>query len=384
MVNHAVGQEKNTKETSTTVLQKVSAKLSAIKTVRYNFIRECLYKGENYHNVYSPAVYFDFGSTNNAAGYLFQAEDKEYFSCYNGIQYFGLNHNKKTIDIQQKPKPVVFESLSPLYFSIASLRNIVAILLQNDKIDKLLSDTIIDNKPCYSIRFSLYDQYFSGQGKMEAFTADYIGDKKKPYTFIITKSTLLPYLFIARFNDKPADFISAKYVNIDLRPAAPDKLSWFYSTYTTKYTAPKPANPYISVGSVLENWRLPAYYANRIDTVSLYQYRGKIVLLDFWIKSCGPCMASFPHLNELQQKFGSDKFQLLSINAEDNKEDIAFFFKKHKPVYKMLFDGEKLAEQYGVPGFPSIILLDRLGRVIYASTNGFDQPAIEKIIQENL
>jgi thiol-disulfide isomerase/thioredoxin len=106
-------------------------------------------------------------------------------------------------------------------------------------------------------------------------------------------------------------------------------------------------------------------------------------MLDFWIRTCGPCLASFPHLNELQQKFGNNSFELLSINTEDKKENIAFFYNKFKPRYKMLFGAETLAEEYGIPAYPAIIILDKSGKIIYTAM-GFDQQAIEKVIKANL
>ncbi|MFM9910497.1 MAG: TlpA family protein disulfide reductase [Chitinophagaceae bacterium] len=366
------------------ILQLATAKLQAIHTVHYKLIRESLYKDENYHAIYSSDIYIDFTSKKNTAGYRFQAEDKDYQSCYNGVQYFGLNKNKKTIDITQKPKAEQFESMSPLYFSLVSLRTILPILQKNDSVEVVMKDTVIGKEDYYSFSFDLYNQYFGGLGKLYQLTSDYTGDRTKPYVLIIHKKTLLPYKFISKWKDRTEDFISVTYDAINLKPSAPVELSWFYSTYTNEYAPPQPKDPLVNVGTVLEDWVLPWYNAGKIDSSSLYQYRGKIVLLDFWIKSCGPCMASFPHLNELQQKFNSNEFQLLSINTEDEQEDIVFFFNKHKPIYKMLFKGENLASAYGIPAFPTIILLDKLGKVIYASKNGFDQPVIEKLIKENL
>lgn len=364
------------------ILQAVSDRMTNLKTVSYKYSREALYAGENYHNIFNSSVYIDFTDEGINTGYHFQAEDDDYFSCYNGSQYFFLNRLKKTIVIKQKPRKEVFESLSPLYNSFISLRAIFPMLVKNDSITKILTDTVFNNENFYRLRFELYNHYLGNLGDIIKFTTEYIGDKNKPYEIIINKKTLLPYSYITRFKDRKEDFIAAGFMDIDTNPKKPDELSWFYSTYTAEYEAPKPEQPLVNLSTELKNWVLPSYHPGMIDSVSLYQYRGKIVLLDFWIKTCGPCLASFPHLNELQQKFDTDKFQLLSINTEDKKEDIAFFYKKHKPVYRMLFDGEKLVEEYGIPSFPTCIILDKSGKVIYAG--GFDKNEIEKIVAKNL
>ncbi len=49
----------------------------------------------------------------------------------------------------------------------------------------------------------------------------------------------------------------------------------------------------------------------------LWEDSTNLVLFDFWIKGCGPCMASFPLQQRLQKRYGADGFQLLSINALD-------------------------------------------------------------------
>jgi thiol-disulfide isomerase/thioredoxin len=371
-----------TSDETAQILKLVSAKLNGIKTVSYKYRRESVYTGENYHNIYNTVIYINFNASSNNAFYRFQAEDDKYFSCYNGSQYFELNKKDKTIDIKQKPGKEVFESLSPIYNSLISLKAIFPWLIKNDSIKKVIVDTAIGTKIFYLLKFELYNQYLGNLGSITNFTAEYTGDKNKPYEIIIDKKTFLPSQYITKFKDHKEDFIAASFTNINTNPKVPAELSWFYSTYTDAYQAPKPKKPLVNSGVQLEDWVLPSYSLQKIDSVSLYQYRGKIVMLDFWIKSCGPCLASFPHLNELQLKFGADKFQLLSINTQDAKEDIAFFYKKHKPVYKMLFEGGELAEQYGVNAFPTVIIIDKTGKIIYAG--GFDKAEIENLIKKNL
>ena len=104
--------------------------------------------------------------------------------------------------------------------------------------------------------------------------------------------------------------------------------------------------------------------------------------MEFWIKNCGYCMQAFPEIRELQKKYG-DKIEILSINAYDKKEEIDFFYKREKPAYKMLYNGEKLAESLGIYAYPATLIIDGSGKVIYASS-GFDKAAVEKIIKENI
>jgi len=133
----------------------------------------------------------------------------------------------------------------------------------------------------------------------------------------------------------------------------------------------------------MPNFTLPAYTASGIDSVSLSRYKGKLVLVDFWFKSCGPCMAAMPKYNALQHKFGEEVFQLLTINITDTKEDIAFFYNKYQPNYPMLFNGDLVFDSLGFTGCPTSVLLDKSGKVMEVFY-GFDEALIEKKVSSIL
>jgi thiol-disulfide isomerase/thioredoxin len=137
----------------------------------------------------------------------------------------------------------------------------------------------------------------------------------------------------------------------------------------------------IPVGSSALDWTLPLY--NKNENVSLFGLRGKIILLDFWFKNCSPCIESVPYLNTINKKFKNKEFEILSINTWDSKKDIAWFCNKHKVTYKVLMNGKGLAENYGASGFPTVILLDKEGKVLYSAT-GFDYSKIENLIEKAL
>ncbi|MBX2925789.1 MAG: TlpA family protein disulfide reductase [Chitinophagaceae bacterium] len=364
------------------VLDKAEIQLKLLKSVSYTYHIELLYKEEHYHNQLSILSYINFDGHNNIPACRFQMKGNSFFSCFNGADYFSLNETDKTIDIHKQPDSALFERQTALNSSFVTLRNFLPVLKQNGSIKKSISDTVINQQEYYAVKFELYDQYLGYLGKLEKFADEYTGNKTKPYVLMISKKTFLPFKFITKFKDREEDFIAVSFLDINTDPAPPNDSSWLYTTYTNEYSPLTPGKPLIAVGAVPDNWRLPLYTNVKTDSTTLYDYRGKIVMLDFWIKSCGPCLASFPYLNELQEKFGTDKLQILSINAEDGIEDIAFFYNKHTPLYKMLFEGKELAENYGVPAYPTVIILDKTGKIVYS--NGLDRHAIENIIRQNL
>jgi thiol-disulfide isomerase/thioredoxin len=365
---------------ATQVLKATLVKLQALKTVQYQYQREIHYYTENYHNSMAANLYIDFTVAGSQTGFRFQASDDGSATYYNGAHYFHLNSKAKTIDLQVKTSTNLLESTSYLFNSLLTIRNALPLIIQNDSIQKTLSDTLIDNTTYDLVRFEMPSRYFSSLGNVNTYTA---ANLRRPYQLIIDRKTSLPFQFIARFRrgDDEGDLIKAIFTQIDTHPVAPTDLSWFYSSYTTAYApaVAKKEKPLIAKGALVANWSLPSWTPTKLDSVSVDQYKGKVVLLDFWIKSCGYCMQAFPHMNALQQRFGTDKFQLLAINAEDPVEDIAFFYKKHQPLYKMLFKGEALAKNYGVSAFPMTVLLDETGKVIYAGV--FDHVVLEELIK---
>lgn len=379
----AISQHSNSSDLAHDLLGKVVRKLQLIKTVSYTYAAEIMYKDENYHVNYAIGSYIDFTLGTDIPAAKFQFSTNDYLSCYNGKSFFTLDHKTRTINISEKPDLKTLEQLSALNNSLITLRSFLPYLLHNTTIDKKVKDTIINEQPYFAISFTLQDNYISPAGYLKQFESVYTGSKFKPYLLLIDKKTSLPFQFITKFYDREKDFIAVTFSEINLHPKAPREASWNYNHSANLYSSPKPEKALIRIGDIPGNWRLPIYAPDKIDSVSLADYKGKIVVLDFWIKSCGPCIASFPHLNELQKKYGIGKMQLISINTEDKLSDIKFFHDKYGIDYSMCFGAKQLALDYGIAAYPAIVIMDKNGRVIF-SGYGFDKGVIDSIIADNL
>lgn len=95
--------------------------------------------------------------------------------------------------------------------------------------------------------------------------------------------------------------------------------------------------------------------------------RGKVVVLEFWMTQCEPCIAEIPHLSKLISELDPAKFQFISVDGlpqEDEKVVQAFLNKRKMPGWVGVDTTGSAAESYGVKAFPTTILVDGQGRIV--------------------
>ena len=92
---------------------------------------------------------------------------------------------------------------------------------------------------------------------------------------------------------------------------------------------------------------------------------GKTVYVDFWASWCTPCAQSFPWLNSVQQRFGSE-IHVVGVNVDTNKSDAARFLQRYPARFALHYDpAGELAAQYQLQGMPSAVLLSPDGKVLW-------------------
>lgn len=108
--------------------------------------------------------------------------------------------------------------------------------------------------------------------------------------------------------------------------------------------------------------------------VSLADYRGKVVLLDFWATWCGPCIAELPNVKEVYEKYRDKGFEIIGISLDTDEAALRKFIKENQLPWRQVFDGKRwetpLVQQYGVRGIPAQFLIDQEGRVISVKARG--------------
>ena len=100
-------------------------------------------------------------------------------------------------------------------------------------------------------------------------------------------------------------------------------------------------------------------------TVKLSDYRGKVVLLNFWATWCGPCKIEIPWFMDFEQTYKDKNFAVLGISLdEDGWDAVKPFIEQKKINYRVVIGTEQVAQLYGeVDSLPTTFMIDREGRV---------------------
>ena len=124
------------------------------------------------------------------------------------------------------------------------------------------------------------------------------------------------------------------------------------------YEDPEP----LAEGTPAPEWSLPTLTG---DTIRLADLKGKVVLLDFFYKSCAPCCAAMPILQSLYDKYKDKGFVMLGIDPIDDPEEdeMADFLAKRGISYTILFSERELSDTYRIGGYPTLYFLDREGKI---------------------
>jgi peroxiredoxin len=101
------------------------------------------------------------------------------------------------------------------------------------------------------------------------------------------------------------------------------------------------------------------------QTVHLADYKGKVVLLDFWATWCGPCKVEIPWFIEFEQQFKDRGFAVLGVSMdEDGWDAVKPYMEDLKINYRILLGNEQVSDTYGgVDSLPTTLLIDRQGKI---------------------
>ena len=141
----------------------------------------------------------------------------------------------------------------------------------------------------------------------------------------------------------------------------------------------KPSSPPAAIHSVAPDFSLRDL---NNQTLELANYRGKVVLLDFWATWCTPCRGEIPHFVEFQNNYREQGLQVIGISMDDDAKPVREFYQEFKMNYPVALGNEKVAEAYGgVLGLPITFLIGRDGQVAAKYVGEVEMPVLQQEIE---
>jgi thiol-disulfide isomerase/thioredoxin len=120
------------------------------------------------------------------------------------------------------------------------------------------------------------------------------------------------------------------------------------------------------------------------------QFKGHVILLDFWASWCGPCKLSFPWMQEMSEKYSARGLTIIAVSVDEKRENMQRFLKSFTVSFIVVRDPQqKLVAAADVPTMPTSLLIDRSGKIRFIHA-GFDRDKaadqyvkeIEQLLQE--
>lgn len=113
----------------------------------------------------------------------------------------------------------------------------------------------------------------------------------------------------------------------------------------------------------------PDFTLNSFDgsIVTLKEYSGKVIILDFWETWCTPCIGSMPKLQALYEHYGNKGLVVIGIKGNSKNIDVAKqIIEKNKVTYSNVIADQKILQDYDILGVPRYIVIDEQGKIIYS------------------
>ncbi|MFA3782259.1 peroxiredoxin family protein [Melioribacteraceae bacterium 4301-Me] len=155
----------------------------------------------------------------------------------------------------------------------------------------------------------------------------------------------------------------------------------FNNSNSEPQQGPYPPN-YVPTVSEQKSVNAPDFTLPTTDgkTLKLSDFKGKVVIIDFWATWCPPCRKGIPDLIELKKKFGKKGLEIIGVSVDqDTKDQVVPFIKQYGINYPVVYGNNNVYRAYGgIEAIPTTFVIDKTGKIV-ASYQGL----MPKSVYEN-
>ncbi len=149
------------------------------------------------------------------------------------------------------------------------------------------------------------------------------------------------------------------------------------------FSGQQPSAP-LGVGSSAPEFQLPNVAGGE---GALSDYRGQVILLNFWATWCKPCKDEMPSMERLYKLLKPEGFELLAVSVDEDAEPVVAFRDRFKLTFPIFLDAEnEVSNRYQTFRFPETLLIDRNGKIIarFVGPRDWSDPMYVERIRESL
>lgn len=372
------------------ILEKSLTALNTMESVLYTSTYESIESGVTY-NTSESSIFFEFSKNllNATPKYYIKNTDSELI--YDSKHHTQILHEKKLILTEGAINPN-----NPLLLMIFPIRVLLPQLMRHEHVSiERKDDLLFNGENHYQFEFSLKNSVIDWE-QLTINSFDKVNSQYNTYTLIIHTSDFLPRKM--QMSNGPSGTMSRTIENLDFNYKM-DPNVWTGALLPKEYTrmsfdayvqqqresmmVPSKENGNTTTLEIIGDWKLPKIEDNAM--VDFSAFKGKVVVLEFWFKFCGPCVKAVPDLNALHQKYKNDDFLLYGVEFREDfpRKNLEAYASKIKMAYPLLYKGKELANTYSVQAAPSVMIIDKEGNIVYFNV-GFDRDAIEEVVKEHL
>ena len=303
-----------------------------------------------------------------------------YHEVYNNESLFALTTWNKTLTIVDKnlyPERISRikqnSNSFPFFFFVKNMLDYAE--KNNESEIKNLGSAIINGQDCYKL--TITSPQNNEQMSSESF-------------FYISKDTFLPVGSDISFsmtigNAKEIMSFETRLTDINLQDKISDeiftkeKLSEYVKVINYSPELEQRPNTLLAVGEKAPSWEL---YKSNGTKVNLNDLKGKIAVMDFWYKACGPCNKQMIKLQELHDKYSEDEVKFIGINTIDDpiEDKIDLFLKNRDITMETVFNGKTIENDYQVTASPALFVIDQNGIIVH-NIDGYSSNIINELTE---